>query len=247
MRAAFPESRLAELHQELRAAIAGRGDSAAIDPASIDPVVAKALDSYLHFQSLAQVAFGVAALSLALGGLTFAQRRIRPDFRARERIERAPHWLMIAASVVAILTTIGIVLSLLIRILEVLRQGAGDGISLRSPLVAADRPTVGSGGGLRQLWRHSAFRRNRLDHPDRHGDGRTHRSLFGDLPFGVCQSQDTQLGKAGSGDSSRHSDRGLRFLCRPNGRAGDSWLGHPASGSTWRRNRRSPPAWSWAS
>ncbi len=58
------------------------------------------------------IAGAVAATLLALGGL-WAWSRLRPDFRARNRVERAVQWLLIIASLVAILTTFGIVLSLI--------------------------------------------------------------------------------------------------------------------------------------
>jgi phosphate transport system permease protein len=56
--------------------------------------------------------FGLA-VSLALVGLTFARTRIAPRFRARNNVERIMSGLMIACSLIAILTTLGIVVSLL--------------------------------------------------------------------------------------------------------------------------------------
>ena len=63
------------------------------------------------------IAGGVAAAALALGGI-WALGRLRPDFRARNRVERAVMWLLIGASLVAILTTAGIVLSLIFESLR---------------------------------------------------------------------------------------------------------------------------------
>ena len=57
---------------------------------------------------------GIAAmLALALAGGLFAFTRIKPDFRARTRVERIVMAVLLLASLVAILTTFGIVLSLL--------------------------------------------------------------------------------------------------------------------------------------
>jgi phosphate transport system permease protein len=50
---------------------------------------------------------------LALVGLTGARRKVRPELRARNAVERALRVLMFGASTIAILTTIGIVLALL--------------------------------------------------------------------------------------------------------------------------------------
>jgi len=57
----------------------------------------------------------LATLALGLGGLggTIAWRRIRPDLRARNRVEQIILLGLIAASSIAIFTTIGIVLSVL--------------------------------------------------------------------------------------------------------------------------------------
>lgn len=54
----------------------------------------------------------VVALLLAFAGGAFAFTRVRPDFRARTQVERATMIGLLAASLVAILTTLGIVFSL---------------------------------------------------------------------------------------------------------------------------------------
>ena len=58
---------------------------------------------------------GLLTVGLVLGGLGYvlASRRISPDFRARNTVERMVKGLLIACSCVAVLTTIGIVLSVL--------------------------------------------------------------------------------------------------------------------------------------
>jgi len=54
-----------------------------------------------------------ATFVLAVGGLYLGQRAIKPALRARPRVEHVLRWILLIASIVAILTTIGIVLSLL--------------------------------------------------------------------------------------------------------------------------------------
>ncbi len=61
---------------------------------------------------------GALALLVALGGAAFAIGRIGFDFRARAGVERWIMVLLVAASTVAILTTLGIVLSLLFESLR---------------------------------------------------------------------------------------------------------------------------------
>ena len=54
-----------------------------------------------------------ATLLLAFAGGGYAFLRVRPDFRARNRVERVVMWVLLIASLIAILTTLGIVASLL--------------------------------------------------------------------------------------------------------------------------------------
>ncbi|MEO5337130.1 MAG: phosphate ABC transporter permease subunit PstC [Magnetospirillum sp. WYHS-4] len=69
-----------------------------------------------HYAALRQTSFlAMAAVSTALAaaGLTYARGRIHPDFRARNRIETLVRVFLLVCSVIAIFTTLGIVLSLL--------------------------------------------------------------------------------------------------------------------------------------
>ena len=64
---------------------------------------------------------GVAAIAVALGAALLALRRRGAQFRARTGVER---WLMVvlfAASLIAILTTLGILLSLMFESLRFFR------------------------------------------------------------------------------------------------------------------------------
>jgi phosphate transport system permease protein len=86
------------------------GDVVSVD---VDSALQEAADSFNGYIArsrglLAVLAIGTAALS----GIV-AWRRIHPDLRARNRVERVVRWLLIAASSIAIFTTIGIVLSVL--------------------------------------------------------------------------------------------------------------------------------------
>ena len=68
-------------------------------------------------QLLAALVFGLAALGGAL-----AWRRIRPKFRARNKVEHVILVLLVAASSIAILTTIGIVMSVLFEAIRFFQQ-----------------------------------------------------------------------------------------------------------------------------
>ena len=68
-----------------------------------------------------RLALTIVALVAAGVGLGFSLSRITPDFRARNATESFAMWLMIACSLVAVLTTLGIVLSLLSETLHFFR------------------------------------------------------------------------------------------------------------------------------
>ena len=65
-------------------------------------------------------AFGT--LVLASAGFYLSQKLIAPRFAARQRVENIAIWVMIGASGVAILTTIGIILSLIFETLRFFQQ-----------------------------------------------------------------------------------------------------------------------------
>ncbi|MDB5687089.1 MAG: Phosphate transport system permease protein, partial [Rhizorhabdus sp.] len=82
--------------------------AAGFNPASeaLAPVYRSASERY------SWIGVGLAVL-LAVGGGAFAFFRLKPDFRARTRVERVVMICLLGASLIAILTTIGIVASLL--------------------------------------------------------------------------------------------------------------------------------------
>ena len=64
-------------------------------------------------RQMGQMALAAVMALLAAGGLWFAYRRIAPALRARNEVEAAVRVLLALCSVIAIVTTLGIVLSLL--------------------------------------------------------------------------------------------------------------------------------------
>jgi len=83
----------------------------------LEPAMQIAADGYARFRDIAGLAMVAAALSSAVMGLSWARRRIAVEFRARNRVEKTFDLIMVVASTVAILTTVGIVLSLLFEAL----------------------------------------------------------------------------------------------------------------------------------
>jgi phosphate transport system permease protein len=64
-------------------------------------------------QKFGGYAMPVAALLAAAAGFVFGRRRVMPAFRARNKVESAVKLMLMLSSTVAILTTVGIVLSVL--------------------------------------------------------------------------------------------------------------------------------------
>jgi phosphate transport system permease protein len=78
-----------------------------------DPALTDAAAYYNHLRSIGNGALAVVMLALACAGLFFARGRIHPKLRARNQVEQVVNIFLILCSLVAILTTVGIVLSLL--------------------------------------------------------------------------------------------------------------------------------------
>jgi len=73
---------------------------------------------YKDMSTRANWVVAVLAAALALLGFLYAFTRVKPDFRARSRVERFMMGVLIFASIVAIMTTLGIVFSLLFESLR---------------------------------------------------------------------------------------------------------------------------------
>ena len=96
---------------------------AAADPAqATDAVLRDAALSYQEYSRASRRLLTCVCLGLAGIGGTLAWRRIAPDFRARNRVEDILLVLLLAASTIAILTTIGIVLSVLFESIRFFRE-----------------------------------------------------------------------------------------------------------------------------
>lgn len=81
--------------------------------AAFDPRAEAAVTVYKASQAQwSMIAFAVAMLVAVAGGV-WAFSRVRPDFRARNRVERIVMGALLGASLIAIVTTFGIVASLL--------------------------------------------------------------------------------------------------------------------------------------
>lgn len=95
------------------------GDVVAVE---INALLREAAERYQSLLNTSRQLLVVLTLGLAALGGTFAWRRISPDFRARNRVEAVVNGMLVAASSIAILTTIGIVMSVLFEAIQFFRE-----------------------------------------------------------------------------------------------------------------------------
>ncbi len=89
-----------------------------ITSGEITAEVQAAAGNYRRWQRLAETTQWALVLAVSLAGLTYAWRRLAPGFRARNRVETTIKAILILCSLIAILTTLGIVLSVLFESLR---------------------------------------------------------------------------------------------------------------------------------
>ena len=88
----------------------------------VDRVLQEAAERYQAYLATSRQLLATLTLGLAILAGAIAWRRITPNFRARNRVEKIINGLLIAASSIAIFTTIGIVLSVLFEAIRFFRE-----------------------------------------------------------------------------------------------------------------------------
>ncbi len=83
-----------------------------ITSGEITPVMQAAADLYSRLNDISSLAQFVVVLAIGIASVTFARSKITPTLRARNQVEKTLMVILVVCSVIAILTTIGIVLSL---------------------------------------------------------------------------------------------------------------------------------------
>ncbi len=82
------------------------------------PQLREAASLYNQFQSLAEYCLLALVSALAVAGIIHARQKISLELRARIQVERVLNFALLLCSLVAILTTVGIVLSLLFEAIQ---------------------------------------------------------------------------------------------------------------------------------
>jgi phosphate transport system permease protein len=143
---ALPDAELGLIYNDIRNLV--EGNVVSTTPSA---EVAAAAERYSSLRASSRTVASAAVVVLGLIALVWAYRRVRPQFRARNRVERAIEYLLIAGSSVAILTTIGIFLSVFFEALLFFQQVSPldflFGLSW-SPQTAIRADQVGSDGAF---------------------------------------------------------------------------------------------------
>lgn len=86
-----------------------------------EPWIQLAADAYVGWTDTSRNLMTILVVALSLGGAAYAYSRVVPDFRSRNAVESFMLWLLVLSSTVAILTTIGIVLSVVFESIRFFR------------------------------------------------------------------------------------------------------------------------------
>jgi phosphate transport system permease protein len=103
---ALPEAQLGLVLNDMRNVIAGNVPESFVAPSTAD-----AAEQYLRLRGIARLALTALVLIVAVIAIFWVRGRMTPQLRARNQVERVVEWLLFGASSIAVLTTIGIVLS----------------------------------------------------------------------------------------------------------------------------------------
>jgi phosphate transport system permease protein len=114
---ALPADQLGLVYNDIRNLVEGN-----VVTAVPSPEITAAAEHYTSLRGTSRNLASAAVVVLGILVLGWAYRRVQPALRARNRVERVIELLLIAASCVAILTTIGIFLSVFVEALRFFQQ-----------------------------------------------------------------------------------------------------------------------------
>ncbi len=103
----LPADQMGLVLNDMRNVVAGN-----IPASAVAPSTQAAAAEYLELRGIARLALTVLVLGAGAIGAFVARGRIHPEMRARVSVERVLEWILFGCSGVAVLTTLGIVLSI---------------------------------------------------------------------------------------------------------------------------------------
>ncbi len=142
----LPADRLGLVVNDIKNLVSGN-----IVAGQVDRTMRAAADHYLRLRAINHWALSVMTLCVGISALLILRARIRPAMRARNHVELLLKWLLVASSCVAILTTVGIILSVLYEALRFFKMVPVTDFLLGlewSPQIAIRSDQVGSTGSF---------------------------------------------------------------------------------------------------
>lgn len=109
-----PDADLAGITEALK-------EAGAVVTSEVSSVILNAAQSYRSMNATGYLAMSIVALVIAVAGALWGAREAHYDFRARNVVEKGVVLSLIAAALIAILTTLGIILSLVFNTIEFFR------------------------------------------------------------------------------------------------------------------------------
>ena len=103
---ALNSSELGLMLNDVRNVVAGH-----VAPTAVRQEVRSAAAEYIELRRIARLALTALALAVGIIGIIISRGRISPELRARNAVERFIEWFLIGCSLIAVLTTIGIIAS----------------------------------------------------------------------------------------------------------------------------------------
>jgi len=206
-------NQLSLLVNDIRNVAAGSGYEQA------DTVIKSAAERYLQLERQSNLLLTVLSLCVSLGGALHAQRRITPEFRARNQVEKILTFGLTGCALLAILTDGRYRPVRPNRVDSFLSDGTHHRLPFWSEVEPANRNALRPGGFVGGLRRYPLADRHAIDFNGRHDRCRPHRPALGHLSLGICGPPLPIHRQTVAGNPGRYPDCGLWFLCRIGGRA----------------------------
>ena len=102
----LPQSQLGLVINDVHNVVAGN-----VSFENARPEVRAAAEEYIELRRISRYALTALVLAIGIVGIIIVRSRISPQFRARNAVERLVEWALIGCSLIAVLTTIGIIAS----------------------------------------------------------------------------------------------------------------------------------------
>ncbi len=183
------------------------------------PEIRAAAAEYLDLRQISRLALTALVLAIGVVGTVVVRSRIAPAFRARNAVEKAVEWGLIGCSLIAVLTTIGIIASVAFEAARFFGRVPwyeflfGLNWSPQTAIRADQVGSSGSFGAVPLFWGTAMI--SGIAMLDRGAGG----SVLRDLSCRIRASQISRVDQTLPRSAGRHPDRRVRLLRGAHGRS----------------------------